>query len=63
MISFMNGFLKYLTPAYLSEYNAPFELVWQHNHRSTLSATNNAKTVKERLFWNGKGNITKTRLF
>ncbi|MCP4984905.1 MAG: hypothetical protein GY928_02215 [Colwellia sp.] len=60
---FYEWFSNVPNPAYLSEYDAPFELIWQHNHRSTLSATNNHKTVKERLFWNGKGDITKTRLF
>ena len=50
-------------PAYLSEYNAPFEIIAQHSHRSTLSATNNKRKVKERLFWNGKGVVNEYKLF
>ena len=30
---------------------------------SSLSSTNNAKTVVERLFWNGKGEANKHTLF
>ena len=50
-------------PAYLSEYDAPFECVEQYGHRSTLSATNNSKIVIEKLFWNGKGNPKQYKLF
>lgn len=50
-------------PAYLSEYNAPFEEVHAFAHRSSLSATNNKKKTIERIFWNGKGIINETKLF
>lgn len=50
-------------PVYISEYNAPFEQVDAFKHRSSLSATNNKKKTIENIFWNGKGNITKTKLF
>jgi site-specific DNA-adenine methylase len=41
-------------PAYLSEYDAPFEKIEMFRHRSSLSATNNKKQVFESIFWNGK---------
>lgn len=43
-------------PVFISEYNAPddFNLVAEFKHRSTLSATNNAKVTIEKLFWNGR---------
>lgn len=50
-------------PAYLSEYDAPFEKIEMFAHRSSLSATNNKKKVFESIFWNGKGNIIKNTLF
>jgi len=50
-------------PAYLSEYDAPFEKIEMFKHRSSLSATNNKKKVFESVFWNGKGNIIKNTLF
>ena len=52
-------------PVYISEYDAPkeFTLVKQIAHRSTFSATNNAKKTIENLYWNGKGNPNKTTLF
>lgn len=50
-------------PAYLSEYNAPFEEIHAFAHRSSLSATNNKKKTIERIFWNGKGIINETKLF
>lgn len=50
-------------PAYLSEYDAPFEKIEMFKHRSSLSATNNKKKVFESIFWNGKGNINKSTLF
>lgn len=50
-------------PAYMSEYNAPFECIKELKHRSSLSATNNKKKVVERIFWNGKGNFTNNKLF
>lgn len=50
-------------PAYLSEYDAPFEKIEMFKHRSSLSATNNKKKVFESIFWNGKGNINKATLF
>lgn len=50
-------------PAYLSEYDAPFEVVAMFAHRSSLSATNNKKKTIEKLFWNGKGEINKYKLF
>jgi len=55
------GDLEY--PAYLSEYAAPFKEVTAFRHRSSLSATNNGKKTIEKLFWNGKGNITHFKLF
>lgn len=50
-------------PAYLSEYESPFEKIEMFAHRSSLSATNNKKKVFESVFWNGKGSITQTKLF
>lgn len=50
-------------PAYLSEYDAPFECVEQWQHRSLLNANDKTKVVTEKLFWNGKGKITKHTLF
>ena len=50
-------------PVYISEYNAPFEMVEMFSHRSSLSATNNAKKTVESVFWNGKGMNYKTKLF
>jgi len=50
-------------PAYLSEYDAPFEKIEMFAHRSSLSATNNKKKVFESIFWNGKGEINKSTLF
>ena len=50
-------------PVYISEYNAPFEIIESFTHRSSLSATNNAKKTSENLCWNGKGNIIKQTLF
>jgi len=48
---------------YISEYNTPFQEVHAFTHRSSLSATNNAKKTVEKIFWNGKGNINQTKLF
>lgn len=50
-------------PAYLSEYDAPFEVVASFAHRSSLSATNNKKKTIEKLYWNSKGEINKYKLF
>jgi site-specific DNA-adenine methylase len=50
-------------PVYISEYDAPFEMVQMFSHRSSLSATNNAKKTIESIFWNRKGNIQKTTIF
>jgi len=50
-------------PVYISEYSAPFEMVEMFSHRSSLSATNNKKKTVESIFWNGKGNVFKTKLF
>jgi site-specific DNA-adenine methylase len=50
-------------PAYLSEYEAPFEKIEMFSHRSSLSATNNKKKVFESIYWNGKGEIIKNTLF
>ena len=50
-------------PVYISEYNAPFEKIETFKHRSSLSATNNAKKVYESIFWNGKGSINNYKLF
>jgi len=43
-------------PVFISEYNAPddFKIIAEFKHRSTLSATNNAKVTIEKLFWNGR---------
>ena len=60
---FFEWFANLPFPAYLSEYNAPFEVIEQYAHRSTLSATNNAKKTIEKLYWNGKGKPTKYKLF
>ena len=50
-------------PVYISEYNAPFKMVYAFTHRSSLSATNNKKKTIEKIFWNGKGNAFKNVLF
>ncbi len=50
-------------PVYISEYSAPFEMVEMFSHRSSLSATNNKKKTIESVFWNGKGETFKTKLF
>ena len=50
-------------PVYVSEYSSEFEEIQAFKHNSSLSATNNAKTVVERLFWNGKGEANKHTLF
>jgi len=50
-------------PVYISEYDAPFDVVTGFNHRSSLSATNNKKKTVEKIFWNGKGNCFNTKLF
>ena len=44
-------------PVFVSEYKAPddFKVVAEFKHKSTLSATNNAKVTIEKLFWNGRG--------
>lgn len=43
-------------PVFVSEYNMPddFETVASFHHKSTLSSTNNNKTVIENLYWNKK---------
>jgi site-specific DNA-adenine methylase len=60
---FYDWFANIPYPAYLSEYNAPFECVERFTHRSSLSATNNKKKTIESIFWNGKGEIYNTKLF
>src|SRR5699024_7524095 len=52
-------------PIYISEYDAPDDFIVVHSwsHRSTLSATENNKKVIEKLFWNGKGEPRKHKLF
>jgi len=50
-------------PVYISEYDAPFEKIHSFKHRSSLSATNNSKVTYENIYWNGKGNIFKGKLF
>lgn len=50
-------------PVYISEYDAPFEVIEGFKHRSSLSATNNGKKVFESIFWNGKGNVSQQKLF
>lgn len=61
--AFYQWFSKLDYPAYLSEYEAPFEKIEMFRHRSSLSATNNKKKVFESIFWNGKGNIHNNKLF
>ena len=61
--AFYSWFANLDYPAYLSEYDAPFEKIEMFKHRSSLSATNNKKQVYECIFWNGKGNITQQKLF
>ena len=61
--AFYEWFTNLSYPAYLSEYDAPFEKIEMFKHRSSLSATNNKKQVFESIFWNGKGNIIKNTLF
>ena len=61
--SFYEWFANLEYPAYLSEYDAPFEKIEMFAHRSSLSATNNKKKVFESIFWNGKGEINKSTLF
>jgi len=60
---FYNWFANLDYPAYLSEYDAPFEKIEMFKHRSSLSATNNKKKVFESIFWNGKGEILNNKLF
>jgi len=60
---FYNWFSNLDYPAYLSEYDAPFEKIEMFKHRSSLSATNNKKKVFESIFWNGKGDIVNNKLF
>lgn len=50
-------------PVYISEYDAPFTEVKAFSHRSSLSATNNAKKTIEKIFFNGKGSYFKSELF
>ena len=61
--AFYEWFANLPYPAYLSEYDAPFEKIEMFAHRSSLSATNNKKKVFESIFWNGKGDIVKSTLF
>ena len=61
--AFYEWFANLDYPAYLSEYDAPFEKIEMFRHRSSLSATNNKKQVFESIFWNGKGDIIKSTLF
>lgn len=60
---FYDWFVNIPYPAYLSEYDAPFECVERFTHRSSLSATNNKKKTIESIFWNGKGDVYNTKLF
>ena len=60
---FYQWFANLPYPAYLSEYDAPFEKIEMFRHRSSLSATNNKKKVYESIFWNGKGEILNSKLF
>ena len=50
-------------PVYVSEYDTPLTEVMAFKHRSSLSATNNKKQTIEKIFWNGKGEVNKTKLF
>lgn len=61
--AFYQWFANLNYPAYLSEYDSPFEKIEMFAHRSSLSATNNKKKVFESIFWNGKGDINKSTLF
>lgn len=60
---FYQWFANLPYPAYLSEYDAPFEKIEMFSHRSSLSAINNKKKVYESIFWNGKGKILRSKLF
>jgi len=61
--AFYEWFANLEYPAYLSEYDVPFEKIEMFKHRSSLSATNNKKKTFESIFWNGKGNIINGKLF
>lgn len=61
--AFYEWFANLEHPAYLSEYDAPFEKIEMFKHRSSLSATNNKKKVFESIYWNGKGEIINNKLF
>lgn len=50
-------------PVYISEYAAPFECVEVFAHKALLNQNDNNKKVVERLFWNGKGEVFKHKLF
>lgn len=62
---FYSWCLEQENPVYISEYDMPsgFIEVEKYGHISTLSATNNSKKTVEKLYWNGKGNPNKTKLF
>lgn len=60
---FYEWFANLPYPAYLSEYDAPFECIHRFSHRSSLSGTNNKNKTIESIFWNGKGEPLTTTLF
>ena len=47
-------FLECPHTAFMSEYNAPHNAILEIDKKALLSATSNSKTIKEKLYWNGK---------
>jgi site-specific DNA-adenine methylase len=50
--TFQNWVINNKYKTYVSSYEFPLKNVWQKEHKSTLSATNNSKVVTEKLFCN-----------
>lgn len=50
--TFQNWVINNKYKTYISSYEFPLKIVWQKEHKSTLSATNNSKVVTEKLFCN-----------
>lgn len=50
--TFQNWVINNKYKTYVSSYEFPLKIVWQKEHKSTLSATNNSKVVTEKLFCN-----------
>lgn len=61
--TFYQWFANLDYPAYLSEYDAPFEKIEIFKHRTSLSVTKKKQKVFESIFWNGKGEINNYKLF